>query len=265
MHWGLYTDTSVNRKASVAPQISNFTLVGSPSNFLTAYQYANNANGYTWYDGAPVATVTNTTTGVWAYQYTVAGLSDPLGSGFRLTVPADTTQKTLRVYVGAYSAEGQLTASLSDGSAASFTSSGSGTVNNFGLGPGGVFAITYAADSSNQTLTVTWKLVRVNGNPTAAPNVTLQAATLTSNNADNPPFVTITNPASDAAFAEGDTIAIKATAQDFDSSVTNVAFYAGTNLLGQSATSPYSVDWSKPVRGYYTLTARATDDTGTAG
>src|SRR5947209_11204199 len=62
VHWGLYTAGSVNRKASVAPMISDFSLVGDAfcSNcVLTVYQYGDNANGYTWYDGWPVAEVTN--------------------------------------------------------------------------------------------------------------------------------------------------------------------------------------------------------------
>ena len=58
--------------------------------------------------------------------------------------------------------------------------------------------------------------------------------------ADNPPFALITNPTNNASFAEPATINIRAGAQDFDGAVTNVAFYAGTNKLGQTASSPYS-------------------------
>ena len=34
VHWGLYTETSVNRKATVTPQISNYTLI-APTNSWT--------------------------------------------------------------------------------------------------------------------------------------------------------------------------------------------------------------------------------------
>lgn len=256
VHWGLYTASSLNRKASVAPQISNFTLVGNnTSGTLAAYQYTDNANGYTWYDGSPVTAVTNTTTGVWAYDY------NPIGSGFQLTVPADPAPKTLLVYVGAYAAEGQFKASLSDGSAASFTSSSQATVDNFSNGPGGVFAITYAADSSNQTLTVRWTVALTHGTDA---NVTLQAAALTATNADNPPFVTLANPGNFAAFLAPASVVIQANAQDFDGTVTNVAFYAGTNKLGET-TSPYSFTWTNPPLGRYFLTAQATDNGGAVG
>src|SRR5205823_5470973 len=152
-----------------------------------------------------------------------------LGSGFRLTVPADTSQKTLEVFVGAYAGEGQLQASLSDGSASPFTSRPPMTVNNLSNGPSGVFILNYSANSTGQTLTVTWTLTQPHG---SAANVTLQAAALTAPGADNPPYVAITNPVNNDTFPEPATITLKATAEDFDGTVTNVAFYSGTNKLG---------------------------------
>jgi Bacterial Ig domain len=260
VHWGLYTDTSVHRKATVTPLISNFSVVGDAACshcFLAAYQYGDNPNGYTWYDGAPVAAITNTTTGVWAYNYPLA-----LGSGFQLTAPADTSTRILQVFVGAYEAEGKLTASLSDGSG-SFTSSFAQTVNNITSGPGGVFALTYSANSAGQTLTVTWAVAVSHGAPDAA-NVTLQAAALTALGADNPPFAVITNPVNNATFPEHSAITIQADAHDFDAggSVTNVSFYAGATKLGQATSSPYSFTWSNVSRGHYTLTASTTDKAG---
>jgi hypothetical protein len=240
VHWGLYTDSSVNRKATVTPLISGFSVVGDANCtncFLAAYQYGDNANGYTWYDGSPVPYVTNTTTGVWAYNYPVG-----IGSGFSLAAPADASQRTLQVFVGAYAAAGRLTATLSDGSG-TFTSGllPGDTVNNFGSGPGGVFSLTYAANSPGQTLTVTWTVAQSHTTPDGA-NVSLQAAALTAPGADSPPFGVITNPLDNASFAEHSSITIQATAQDFDPGgrVTNLTFYAGTTKLGQGTGSPYT-------------------------
>lgn len=253
-HWGLYTDTSMNRKASVSPQISNFTLLGDSGDYLAAYQYSDNANSYSWQDGTPVSVVSHTTTGVWAYGSPIAP-----GAGFEISVPADTTQKTLEVFLGAYAAKGKFTASLSDNSAPAFTNTMAGTVDNAGNGPGGVFSITYAADSTNQTLTVQWTLEITRG---TGGNVTLQAAALTAPGADNPPYALITSPSNNAAFPEPATITIAAAAQDFDGNVTNVAFYAGTNLLEMTASGPYSFTWTNAPRGKYLLTAAATDNSG---
>jgi len=254
VHWGLYTDTSLNRKGSVSPQISSFTLVGDSNSFLAAYQYADNFNGYSWYDGAPVASVTNTTTGVWAYSFPVA-----IGAGFQITVPADTTERTLQVFVGAFSAAGRLEAVLSDGSAPSFTSSPVATVNNLNNGPSGVFALDYAAGSAGQTLTVTWTLATARG---AGGNVSLQAAALTAANADNPPFVVVTNPTNNAAFPEPATLVLHAAAQDLDGTVTNFALFANANKLGETAGSSFSFNWANVPRGVYTVRASATDNAG---
>src|SRR6185503_11264055 len=76
VHWGLYTDSSIDRKASVTPQIPDYVPIkmGGP------FQYADNYNGYSWHDGTPTPSQTNTPTGVWMYGK---------ASGFELQFPAD--------------------------------------------------------------------------------------------------------------------------------------------------------------------------------
>src|ERR1043166_3912988 len=185
VHWGLYTDSSLDRKAGVNPLISDFSVVydnGDSNAYAFAYQYGDNYNGYSWSDGAPTASVTNTTTGVWAY-----GLP-PIGSGFEITVPADTNIRVLKVYVGAFAAQGLLVASLSDGSAPNYSDF---SLVNFRNGPSAVYTLTYAADSPGQTLKVRWTLFEIRG---ISANVTLQAAALTANGANSRPFVSITDP-----------------------------------------------------------------------
>jgi hypothetical protein len=94
-----------------------------------------------------------------------------LNNGFQVTVPADTTAKTLKLYVGLWAAGGRLEATLSDGSASAYLDtslSSSGTLN-------GVYTLTYQAATSGQTLTVKWTVNSVLNNWS---NVTLQAATL---------------------------------------------------------------------------------------
>jgi len=54
------------------------------------------------------------------------------------------------------------------------------------------------------------------------------------------------------------TISIRATASD-DGSVAKVEFFAGTTKLREDTTAPYSFSWGP---GPYSLTARATDNTG---
>jgi len=257
VHWGLYTQNSLNRKAQVAPMISDFYVLGDWSCstcFIDYYQYTDNWNGYSWYDGMPVQSVEGTTTGDWVYNYPNA-----VGSGFSFTVPADPTPRTLYVYVGSFQAQGQLRASLSDGSAAAFTSANAATVSNAGNGPCGVFTLNYASANYGQLLTVTWKVSNSRG---STANVTLQAAALSAPGTDNPPFIVVTNPVNHASFSEPATVSLGATAQDFDGTITNVSFYSGTNILGQSTAPPFNCVYSNLPRGIYNITATATDDAG---
>ncbi|HLL75102.1 MAG TPA: NBR1-Ig-like domain-containing protein [Pyrinomonadaceae bacterium] len=158
-HWGLGSASGFDRKAGAAPQISNFTLLGSgaPS------ALGDLAYSHTWTDGVPTQAAT-TTTGVH-----VGGAA---GNGFQITVPADTATKTLKLYVGAWYARAQLRARLSDSSAPDAVGSlvaDAGTLNR-------VYTISYKAASAGQTLTVSYTLEASYNSPHG--NVTLQAATL---------------------------------------------------------------------------------------
>ena len=155
--WGLTSANSFNHKATGGGQISNYTAVGTGS----ASQYSTNPFGFTWTDGTPTTSATNSSTGLY-----VSGQ----GNGFQITAPADTTQRTLSVYVGVWSAQGQIVAHLSDGSAADYVDT---SLNNPSATTPGLYTFTYRAGSSGQTLTVTFTQV----NNTIG-NVTLQAATL---------------------------------------------------------------------------------------
>ena len=157
-HWGLSTSAIFNHKNGVTQQIGNYTQIGS----ISALRYTNNSNTYSWSDGTPTATTTNTTTGIYTYQ---------TGNGFQITVPADTTPKTLKLYVGLWNSSSRLEAVLSDGSASPFIDNSlvSGTVLN------GVYTLDYRAATSGQTLTIKWTATTDSG------NITLQAASLKTN------------------------------------------------------------------------------------
>jgi hypothetical protein len=157
-HWGLTAPADYNHKAAVTPRIGNFSIVGG----VAPSRYSNNAVGFTWTDGTPTASATNSTTGVY-----ISGQNN----GFKLTLPADTAVRTLKVYVGAWHTQGRMVAHLSDNSAADFVDTSlSNTVSPTSLG---VYTLTYQAASAGQTLTITFTQ-----NLAGAGNVTLQAATL---------------------------------------------------------------------------------------
>ncbi len=157
VHWGLYTDSSIDRKAGVTPQIPDFT----PKGFTGPFPYADNFNGYSWRDGSPTSSMNNTPTGVWMY-------GKP--NGFELQFPADTTPKTLKIYVGTFAAVGEFTATLSGAPKYTDTS-----ITNLGNGPGGVYTLDVTADTPGEVLDIKFIVDRT-FDPTG--NGTLQAAAL---------------------------------------------------------------------------------------
>ncbi len=142
IHWG---DTAVNRKAGVSAQLSSYTAAGA------VHTYNNDPRALTWTDGTPTATDAADTNGLY-----VGGV----GNGFSFTAPADTTTRTLTVYVGGWNSGGTLTATLSDGSAANFVAT-TATVNGQ---YDATYTLTYAAGSAGQTLTVSWAMSSGTGN-----------------------------------------------------------------------------------------------------
>jgi hypothetical protein len=248
VHWGLFTDTSLDRKAGVSPQISDFSLATVSNFFGFAYQFSDNWNGYSWSDGTPDVSVTDTTTGVYAVG---------VGHGFQFSVPAGTEVKTLKVYVGTYGAVGKLQASLSDNSSPAYVST---ALTNISNGPSAVYTLTFAGRTAGSRLNVKWTVAFLK-EPQFG-NVTLQSAALTSATANNPPYVALTTPADNATFNAGGNISLSASATDFDGSVAKVEFYQGTTKLGEDSASPYSFSWSAVPAGMYVLTARALDNGG---
>jgi hypothetical protein len=156
-HWG-YSSTNIDHKAVSGSAVKDITEthVGSP------VRYTNNVNGYSWSDGKPTASAVATKTGI-----RISGT----GNSFTITVPADTTSRTVRLYVGGSSSAGTLTAHLSDDSAADYTDS---SFSNLSGAYNAVYTIIYKAGLAGQNMTVKWQMASGTG------NVNLQAATLQS-------------------------------------------------------------------------------------
>jgi hypothetical protein len=256
VHWGLFTETSIDRKASVTPQISDFALIDASNGYAYVYQYGDNWNGYSWNDGTPHTSVTNTTTGVWVYG------TPPIGSGFRFSVPADTNSRTLRVYVGAFAAKGRFTATLSDNSAPGYTNGFNQMVLNMAGGPSACYTLNFSANSSNQALFITYTVQQTFG---ANGNVTLQSASLTAPGANNVPFVALTSPIEGTSVLAPTNVLLNATASDNDGSVTLIEFYDGATKLGDVVPPQSSFTWSNVPAGRHVITARAIDNLAAVG
>ncbi|MFN0277202.1 MAG: peptidoglycan DD-metalloendopeptidase family protein [Pyrinomonadaceae bacterium] len=180
-HWGLTTENSFNHKNGVTQQISNRSVLGSGS----VERYTGNPNFYSWSGGTPTASASNTDTGIY-----VIGLNN----GFQVTAPANTTPRTLKMYLGLYAATGRFEASLSDGSDLTYIDT---SLSNSGSSSNAVYTLNYRAASAGQTLTIRWTANTIFNQ---FGNVTLQGATLVVNPASTPTF-TPTNTATATATA----------------------------------------------------------------
>ncbi len=160
-HYGQNNAASFDHKALGGYQISPATISA-----VYADRFTDNAVSFNWSDGAPTASNGGTVNGVFAVNGT-----------FTISVYADASPRTLKVYVGGYQSSGAFTASLSDDASGAATyvdnsASSAGLGNTDGNHYYAVYTLTYQAASAGQTLTISW------GQTSQTGNVTLVAATL---------------------------------------------------------------------------------------
>jgi hypothetical protein len=79
---------------------------------------------------------------------------------------------------------------------------------------------------------------------------------------NNPPQITWVGPADGAVFTAPTNIVLSANASDLDGSISKVEFFQGVTKLGETNASPYQYTWNNVPAGLYSLTAKATDDSG---
>ena len=157
-HWGLTSAAGFDHKLSGGSQIPTFSLLNGGTPAQTTLPYS-----FSWSDGTPNGASAGTTTGV-----SLSGNN----RGFGLTLPADLTSRTVHVYVAVASGQANLTASLSDGSAAPFSDSSMASYFGNRMEE---FSFTYHAASAGQSLHITFTLVNNFGSGT----LSLAAASLT--------------------------------------------------------------------------------------
>jgi chitinase len=182
-----------------------------------------------------------------------------LANGFRITAPADTSNRTLKVYLGLYGATGRFQAYLSDHSAPAYIDSSLSSIYG---NPAAVYILDYKAASPGQTLVVEYTagtLFDVDYGYVSLHAATLSGASLSTN---APPIVVVSSTSEGAAYTAPADITITATASDSDGSIRKVEFFQDATKLGETTNAPYSIVWSKVAAGAYSITARATDDAG---
>lgn len=76
------------------------------------------------------------------------------------------------------------------------------------------------------------------------------------------PSVSMTSPIFNATYTAPASIVLSADAADADGTITKVEFFNGATLINTELNAPYSVTWSNVPVGNYSLTAKATDNSG---
>jgi hypothetical protein len=79
---------------------------------------------------------------------------------------------------------------------------------------------------------------------------------------NNPAQITLIAPADGAVFTAPTNIVLSASASDPDGSISKVEFFRGATKLGETNNAPYQFTWSNVPAGLYSVTAKATDDSG---
>jgi hypothetical protein len=100
------------------------------------------------------------------------------------------------------------------------------------------------------------------GVPSVAKIVNLDSAPPPPPPSNQSPTVSLTSPSNGANFTSPAKISLAANAADPDGSVARVEFFNGGTKLGEDTSAPYTSQWNVGAAGSYTLTARATDNSG---
>src|SRR5579859_757352 len=245
-HWGTTDDQPLVRMAGSQFLLSDLSVIGSNSPQL----FSDGEIEYLWSDGDVLTAAERTTTGV-----SISGT----GNGFHLTVQADTKPKTLVLYVGASSAQGQLTASLSDNSSAAYVDSSLNAA--LGNDLSGTYTIYFRAGQPGETLNIDYIVLIDNGNGTNLTGaVTLESAALF----PHLPVVALTAPADGQVLSYPADVAIAGTVSQIDTSIAKLDLFSDSQNVFELLTAPYTFTLSGLAAGDHVLTGTATDSSSLA-
>jgi hypothetical protein len=243
-HWGTSTDAPLVRKPGGA--LTDFSVIGTN----TPTSFSDGEIEYSWTDGDVLPAVDRTKTGV-----SITGV----GNGFHLVVPADTTPKTLLLYLGAWEAQGQITASLSDNAVPPFTDTSVDIVaSNGDHHVNGTYALTFQAGHPGQTLSVDYVMAADHGAASGvAGYVSLESAALVT---PAQPAIFMTSPGDNQTFYSD--VPIAAVASQIGSPINKVSFFSDGQKLFDATTAPFAFSISGLSPGDHVITASATDANG---
>jgi Carbohydrate binding module (family 6)/Bacterial Ig domain/Secretion system C-terminal sorting domain len=196
-----------------------------------------------------------------AFRTTEAVDVEPYGVGYNVGYIAanEWIEYTVNVTAGTYKIDANVAATAA-GKSFRLELDGT-TIATFNVPNTGSWTTFQLATATNVVVTEGQKVLRLvaTTGDFNVDKVTFTLATTTQNTA---PTVSITSPANNASVNAPATLSISATAADADGTVSKVEFYNGTALLFSDDTAPFGYTWSAIGVGTYSLTAKATDNSG---
>lgn len=177
-HWGFGAEEWIDsaqytHKDEVNPLINLDTIIVTNKlingSSAQVYWYGEPTdNKFNWNDGTPTKIVKDIDAGIW-----MAGV----GNGFRISVPASTKRQYIKLYLGAWEANGKLTAFLSDNSAPALERVFKNMESDYSNLNVRQYTLEFVATSNNEILTIDW-IVEEYYDADGWGNVTLRAVTL---------------------------------------------------------------------------------------
>jgi GH18 family chitinase len=188
---------------------------------------------------------------------------EPFSGGFDVgyIVTNEWLEYTVNVTAGTYKIEANV-AAIAAGKTFRLELDGA-TIANFTVPNTGAWGTFQLTTVNNITLTAGQKVLRFYATSTDfnIDRIVFSAAGTTPNVA---PAITLTAPANNSNLSAPASLVLTANASDSDGSVSKVEFYNGTQKLGEDLTAPYTYTWTNVAAGNYTISAKATDNTGAA-
>ena len=186
---------------------------------------------------------------------------EPLGTGYDVGyIAADEwLEYTVNVTAGTYKIEANV-AAIAAGKTFRLELDGA-TIASFTVPNTGAWETFQLSTVNNVALTAGQKVLRIYATSADfnVDKITFSTATTTPNVA---PSITLTAPANNTSLSAPASIAITANASDSDGSVAKVEFFNGSQKLGEDLTTPYAYTWTNVAAGTYTISAKATDNSG---
>ncbi|MDB5257377.1 MAG: large protein [Chitinophagaceae bacterium] len=196
-----------------------------------------------------------------SFRTTEAVDVEPFGTGYDVgyIVTNEWIEYTVNVTAGTYKIDANV-AAIAAGKTFRLELDGT-TIATFTVPNTGAWATFQLSTVNNVVLTEGQKVLRLFATSTDF-NVDKITFTAVSSNPNVAPTVSITSPVSGASFNAPANITINANAADADGTVSKVDFYNGTTLLGTDNSSPYSYNWTNVASGTYSISTKATDNSG---